>query len=75
MERAGFAQTVPSMPLQEQPDGKNRLNNRYEEKSTIKDCGALRVMIDFIVASTMHPVLMIISLKLLTCMRQRYITG
>ena len=75
MERTGFTQTVSSVPLREQPDGKNQLNSRYEKRSTVEDYNAPRVMIDFIVANTMHPVSKILFLELLACMRQMYITG
>ena len=33
-----FAQTVPNVPLQEQPNGKNWLNSRYAQKSAVADC-------------------------------------
>ena len=40
MEHVGIAQAVLSVPLREQPDGKNRLNGRYAKKSAVTDCKA-----------------------------------
>ena len=52
MEHVGLAQIVPSVPLWEQPDGKNRLNSRYVKKSTVKDCTSSWVVV--VVGRSMH---------------------
>ena len=49
-----FSQTVPSVPLREQPDEKNRLNGRYAKKSAVYGLQSSWVVIDFILTSTMH---------------------
>ena len=54
VEHVGLAQTVPSVPLREQPDGKNQLNSRYTKKSNVKDYKSSWVAIDFVITSTMH---------------------
>ena len=49
-----FAQIVPSVPLREQPDGKNQLNSQYTKKSAVYGLQSSWIVIDFMLTGTIH---------------------